>query len=211
MRLRDAPPPAPRTHALRRAARVGRSATCGPKQEEFIQHCFYCAGQYDDAASFRQLSTELGAHEAGRKANRIFYLSVPPSIFVAVAQNAARCASSTSGARARAETACLLAHLRPPLTWHHRASGYTRVIVEKPFGRDLESSRALGRGLAEALTEEQVYRIDHYLGKELIENLTVLRFSNLVFQPLWNRQARAQRGGDGSGLAAGCVRACGGG
>ena len=68
--------------------------------------------------------------------------------------------------------------------------GYTRVIVEKPFGRDLESSRELGRGLAEALTEEQIYRIDHYLGKELIENLTVLRFSNLVFQPLWNRQVR---------------------
>ena len=60
--------------------------------------------------------------------------------------------------------------------------------MEKPFGRDLESSRELGRGLAEALTEEQIYRIDHYLGKELIENLTVLRFSNLVFQPLWNRQ-----------------------
>ena len=62
------------------------------------------------------------------------------------------------------------------------------MIVEKPFGRDLDSSRALTRGLSEALTEDQIYRIDHYLGKELVENLTVLRFANLVFQPLWNRE-----------------------
>jgi len=62
------------------------------------------------------------------------------------------------------------------------------VIVEKPFGRDSESSRELGRGLARHLAEDQIYRIDHYLGKELIENLTVLRFSNRVFEPLWSRQ-----------------------
>jgi glucose-6-phosphate 1-dehydrogenase len=135
---------------------------CGDKQEAFLKRCFYVSGQYDNATSFQALDAELHSHEAGRKANRIFYLSTPPSIFVPVAQNAARNASSKTG--------------------------YTRVIVEKPFGRDLESSRALGSGLYEALTEEQIYRIDHYLGKELIENLTVLRFSNLVFQPLWNRQ-----------------------
>lgn len=168
-----------------------RRETCGPKQEEFIKHCFYTAGQYDDAASFKALSAELTKHEAGRAANRIFYLSIPPTVFVTVAQNAARCASSETGAcgRLRARR-CVPA--RTPLTRAHRSAGYTRVIVEKPFGRDLESSRELGRGLAEALTEEQIYRIDHYLGKELIENLTVLRFSNLVFQPLWNRQARAR-------------------
>lgn len=62
------------------------------------------------------------------------------------------------------------------------------MIVEKPFGRDLESSRQLARELYQHLDEEQIYRIDHYLGKELIENLTVLRFANLVFEPLWSRQ-----------------------
>ena len=62
------------------------------------------------------------------------------------------------------------------------------MIVEKPFGRDSESSAELSAGLARHLREEQVYRIDHYLGKELIEALTVLRFSNLIFEPLWNRQ-----------------------
>jgi glucose-6-phosphate 1-dehydrogenase len=61
------------------------------------------------------------------------------------------------------------------------------VIVEKPFGKDLESSRKLDVDLKEHLSEEQIFRIDHYLGKELIENLTVLRFSNLVFEPLWSR------------------------
>ena len=141
---------------------VSYSENCGDKQDAFLKRCFYVSGQYDQESSFVALDAALCSYEAGRKANRIFYLSTPPSIFVPVAQNAARKASSTTG--------------------------YTRVIVEKPFGRDLESSRALGRGLYEALTEEQIYRIDHYLGKELIENLTVLRFSNLVFQPLWNRQ-----------------------
>jgi glucose-6-phosphate 1-dehydrogenase len=62
------------------------------------------------------------------------------------------------------------------------------MIVEKPFGHDLQSSRELGSGLYQSLSEDELYRIDHYLGKELIENLTVLRFSNLVFQPLWSRQ-----------------------
>jgi len=78
--------------------RAPRRETCGPKQEEFIKRCFYCAGQYDEAASFVRLSAELSQLEAGRTANRIFYLSIPPTVFVTVAQNAARCASSTTGA-----------------------------------------------------------------------------------------------------------------
>ncbi len=88
-RAHTAPPPAsPRL-----------SESCGPKQEEFLNRCFYTAGQYDDAASFQRLSAEMEKHEGGRKANRIFYLSVPPSVFVAVAQNAARSAASKTGAR----------------------------------------------------------------------------------------------------------------
>lgn len=66
--------------------------------------------------------------------------------------------------------------------------GWNRFILEKPFGRDTESSRELSAALSQHLTEDQTYRIDHYLGKELIENLTVLRFSNLVFEPLWSRK-----------------------
>jgi glucose-6-phosphate 1-dehydrogenase len=142
--------------------------TCGPKQEEFIKHCFYTSGLYDDTASYTALSAELAKQEAGRPANRIFYLSIPPTVFVAVAQNAARCASSTTGARVQPSPALLslspslsVCVLAPEVTRATLRAGYTRVIVEKPFGRDLESSRALGKGLAEALTEEQIYRCAH--------------------------------------------------
>ncbi|RLN41321.1 hypothetical protein C2845_PM01G17910 [Panicum miliaceum] len=99
--------------------------------------------------------------EEGRLPNRLFYLSIPPNIFVDVVRSASRTASSSSG--------------------------WTRFIVEKPFGRDSESSGELTRSLKKYLAEEQIFRIDHYLGKELVENLSVLRFSNLVFEPLWSR------------------------
>ena len=137
-------------------------SSCAEKTEEFFSRCVYVPGQYDDAKDFKSLNTLMTENERGaKKVKRVFYLSIPPSIFVPVAQNAAReCQSKT---------------------------GDTRVIVEKPFGRDLQSSRELTAALASELSEEQTYRIDHYLGKELIENLTVLRFSNIMFQPLWNR------------------------
>ncbi|VAI44437.1 unnamed protein product [Triticum turgidum subsp. durum] len=102
-------------------------------------------------------------NQAGKLPNRLFYLSIPPNIFVDVVRSASRTASLPSG------------------------SGWTRFIVEKPFGRDSESSGELTRSLKMYLEEEQIFRIDHYLGKELVENLSVLRFSNLVFQPLWSR------------------------
>lgn len=135
---------------------------CAAKSEEFFARCVYVPGQYDQAKDFKALDTLMCENErAVSRVKRVFYLSIPPSIFVPVAQNAAReCQSKT---------------------------GVTRVIVEKPFGRDLTSSRELTAALAQDLSEEQTYRIDHYLGKELIENLTVMRFSNIMFQPLWNR------------------------
>lgn len=90
-----------------------------------------------------------------KKANRIFYLSIPPSIFTAVAGCASQAASSPTG--------------------------WTRVIVEKPFGKDSESFAQLERELSSFLSEEQMYRIDHYLGKELIENLTVRAPAGMSF------------------------------
>lgn len=94
--------------------------------------------------------------------NRLFYLSIPPNIFI----DAVKCASLSASS----------------------GNGWTRVIVEKPFGRDSESSAALTKALKQYLEEDQIFRIDHYLGKELVENLSVLRFSNLIFEPLWSRQ-----------------------
>ncbi|CAA7039890.1 unnamed protein product [Microthlaspi erraticum] len=142
--------------------RIDKRVNCGEKMEEFLKRCFYHSGQYDSQEHFAVLDKKLKEHEAGRISNRLFYLSIPPNIFV----DAVKCASSSASS----------------------ANGWTRVIVEKPFGRDSESSAALTKSFKQYLEEDQIFRIDHYLGKELVENLSVLRFSNLIFEPLWSRQ-----------------------
>ncbi|KAI6668279.1 hypothetical protein NL676_019406 [Syzygium grande] len=141
--------------------RIDKRENCEDKMTQFLKRCFYHSGQYNSEENFRELDIKLKEKEAGKLANRLFYLSIPPNIFVDVV----RCASITASS----------------------TSGWTRVIVEKPFGRDSESSGELTRCLKQYLNEDQIFRIDHYLGKELVENLSVLRFSNLVFEPLWSR------------------------
>ncbi|KAJ6873960.1 glucose-6-phosphate 1-dehydrogenase 1 [Populus alba x Populus x berolinensis] len=141
--------------------RIDQRENCEDKMDQFLKRCFYHAGQYDSEGDFSELDSKLKEKEAGKVSNRLFYLSIPPNIFVDVVRSASLRASSLSG--------------------------WTRVIVEKPFGRDSESSGELTRCLKQYLTEDQIFRIDHYLGKELVENLSVLRFSNLVFEPLWSR------------------------
>ncbi|VAI44435.1 unnamed protein product [Triticum turgidum subsp. durum] len=143
--------------------RIDQRANCSEKMDQFLKRCFYQSGQYNSEEGFCELDRKLTEKEAGKLPNRLFYLSIPPNIFVDVVRSASRTASLPSG------------------------SGWTRFIVEKPFGRDSESSGELTRSLKMYLEEEQIFRIDHYLGKELVENLSVLRFSNLVFQPLWSR------------------------
>ncbi|KAK4377092.1 hypothetical protein RND71_003388 [Anisodus tanguticus] len=142
--------------------RIDKRENCGEKMEQFLERCFYHSGQYNSQENFAELDKKLKEHEAGRFSNRLFYLSIPPNIFI----NAVRCASLSASS----------------------AYGWTRVIVEKPFGRDSETSAALTGALKQYLKEDQIFRIDHYLGKELVENLSVLRFSNLIFEPLWSRQ-----------------------
>ncbi|CAL1381905.1 unnamed protein product [Linum trigynum] len=141
--------------------RVDKREDCEQKMNHFLGRCFYQAGQYSSEEHFAELDTKLKEKEGGKSSNRLFYLSIPPNIFVDVV----RCASLRASS----------------------ATGWTRVIVEKPFGRDSESSAELTKCLKQYLTEEQIFRIDHYLGKELVENLSVLRFSNRVFEPLWSR------------------------
>ncbi|RAL55008.1 hypothetical protein DM860_013704 [Cuscuta australis] len=142
--------------------RIDKRANCGEKMEEFLKRCFYHSGMYDSQENFSELDRKLKEHEMGKVSNRLFYLSIPPNIFI----DAVRCASLSASS----------------------THGWTRVIVEKPFGRDSESSSLLTRSLKKYLKEDQMFRIDHYLGKELVENLSVLRFSNLIFEPLWSRQ-----------------------
>ncbi|KAJ1420254.1 hypothetical protein SESBI_14385 [Sesbania bispinosa] len=141
--------------------RIDKRENCEDKMDQFLKRCFYHSGMYNSEDNFSDLDCKLKEKEGGKLSNRLFYLSIPPNIFVDVV----RCASLKASSK----------------------NGWTRVIVEKPFGRDSESSSELTRCLKQYLAEDQIFRIDHYLGKELVENLSVLRFSNLVFEPLWSR------------------------
>jgi glucose-6-phosphate 1-dehydrogenase len=127
----------------------------------------YIQGGYDGDGAFRGLCEALPALEQryGTKGNRIFYCSTPPSAFEHIA-----------------------AALREPGLVHPpHAEPWSRAVVEKPFGRDLETATQLDQILDQALDESQIYRIDHYLGKETVQNLLVLRFANVIFEPIWNR------------------------
>ncbi|KAG8002701.1 Glucose-6-phosphate 1-dehydrogenase [Nibea albiflora] len=127
----------------------------------FFSRNSYLRGRYDDDSSFSQLNAHLLSLPGGADANRLFYLALPPTIYHHVSANIRNhCMSS---------------------------KGWNRVIVEKPFGRDLQSSQELSAHLSSLFTEDQIYRIDHYLGKEMVQNLMVLRFGNRIFGPIWNR------------------------
>ena len=128
----------------------------------------YVAGGYDEKAAFDRLSVHIAGIEKsiGRDVQVLFYISTPPSVFAPILLNLG--ASGLAGKH--------LGH-----TYH------AKVIIEKPFGKDLESARALNGTIRSVFEEYQVYRIDHYLGKETVQDLLVQRFSNAIFEPLWNR------------------------
>jgi glucose-6-phosphate 1-dehydrogenase len=132
------------------------------KLKEFWAMNTYVRGSYTEKDAFEKLNVEIVKLEAGhKKANRLFYLALPPSVFAPVTSNIKLCCMSSLG--------------------------WSRVIVEKPFGKDSESSAELSEHLSSLFQEEEIYRIDHYLGKEMVQNLMVMRFANTVLQPIWNR------------------------
>lgn len=145
-------------------------ATSGKKKEtnhaavrqEFLERCFYVHGQYDNSGDIESLKEFLDSHAPpDMPLNRLFYLSLPPNIFNVISELVGEILRSKRG--------------------------WNRLVVEKPLGRDTDSSRELSACLAENFREEEIYRMDHYLGKEVVQNLLVLRFANLIFDPLWNR------------------------
>jgi glucose-6-phosphate 1-dehydrogenase len=134
----------------------------------------YHQGDFNDPAAYADLAKRLDRidRDRGTAGNRLFYLAVPPSLYPEIVNQLDRAGLAASGDRRRTGS----------------SRGWTRVIVEKPFGYDLESARTLNREFAEVFTEDQVYRIDHYLGKETVQNLSVFRFGNGLFEPIWNRR-----------------------
>jgi glucose-6-phosphate 1-dehydrogenase len=140
---------------------------CGSKWTELVKRFRYVSGEYQHPDTFAQLKVVLDeADEVHRTGgNRLYYLATIPSVFglVAEALGDHGCAQPLEGK-------------------------FTRVVVEKPFGHDLESALALDRRMHGAFDEHQIFRIDHYMGKETVQNLLALRFANAIFEPIWNRR-----------------------
>ncbi|KAF8790087.1 glucose-6-phosphate 1-dehydrogenase-like [Argiope bruennichi] len=131
------------------------------KLDEFFKLNYYVSGTYENPDDFGKLNEQLDKLENSSLSNRLFYLALPPTVFSIVTKNL--------------KLKCMA------------PKGWTRVIIEKPFGRDSESSAELSRHLSSLFKEEEIYRIDHYLGKEMVQNLMALRFGNRIFGPIWNR------------------------
>ena len=152
--------------AIREA--LGAEAPPDIADNPLVKSLYYVAGNNDDAASFAKLKEKIDELERTLKlpGNRLFYLSVSPPFFPVIVKQLGK---------------AKLIHLRNAPAW-------SRVIIEKPFGRDLESAKALNDEITGVLDESQIYRIDHYLGKETVQNILSFRFGNSIFEPLFNQK-----------------------
>lgn len=141
--------------------------SCEEKMEDFLSRCFYHSGPVVSSDSFVELYRLMRMREGSGPANRLFYMSIPPFLFLDLAKALGDAGLVDCG---------------------EETEGWSRAVIEKPFGHDRPSSDTLVKQMRLVFTEKQTYRIDHFLGKEVIQNLMVLRFANRVFEPVWNRE-----------------------
>src|SRR5689334_1724428 len=136
--------------------------------DDLAERIVYHRGDFNDPAMYTSLAERLDDldEERGTRGNRLFYLATQPSAFPEIVQQLGKAG----------------------LDHEHHERGWRRVVIEKPFGHDLESAVKLNREVLKVFRERQVYRIDHYLGKETVRNLLVFRFANGIFEPIWNRR-----------------------
>src|SRR5436853_5421238 len=157
-----------RTTLAEAAKSISEVGPIDPKRwNEFASNLYYSPGDYANPEAYTQLAKRLAELDSSKNigGNRLFYLSTPPEVYPDIVEQLGRAGLS-----------------KPP-----SPKSWVRIIIEKPFGRDLASAKALNQIVLNVFDEKQVYRIDHYLGKETVQNLLVLRFGNGIFEPLWNR------------------------
>ena len=141
-------------------------------QKAFARNLYYCQSDFNDREGYYKLADLLERldNEQGTGGNRIFYLATPPTTDSEIIYQLGG------------------AGLARPSHINGDEDSWTRIVIEKPFGRDLASAQKLNRELARVFRENQIYRIDHYMGKETVQNLMAFRFANGIFEPLWNQK-----------------------
>ena len=146
-------------------------------QNNLAQHLYYCQSDFNDHEGFQKLADLLDRldREKGTHGNRLYYLATPPTTDPEIIHQLGEAGLA-----------------RPPHANDHHTNdhedSWVRIVIEKPFGRDLASAQKLNRNLARVFRENQIYRIDHYMGKETVQNILAFRFANGIFEPLWNQK-----------------------